>query len=253
MRRMIIIGSVLAVFGGGAAALAATDANTYGGSLSVSPNNKAGTARNPIPVSWKQTITAKSNQAGYNAAPLKDIKTTMYGLKVNTGIIPTCSSAKIESSLGTGCPKRSLIASGSVQSQLGSATRQGPTAACDPNLRVFNGGHNHIWFFFIVPTPQACPAQTGSAAPYKGTFSRSGKNLILDVPLPADVSTNAGGLGVYASLTHEALSYKKITKKVHGKTVGYFSTIGCKVHKRPFTVKYTDTTGSSTVSGKMPC
>jgi hypothetical protein len=252
LRRIIIIGTVLAAFGGGAAALAAADANTYGGSISFSPT-KAGSAHKPIPIGWKQTITAKSNQAGLNAAPLKDIKTTIYGLTVDTKLLPTCSNSKIESSGGTGCPSKSLVATGTVQSQLGPPSRQGPTVACDPILHVYNGGKNYVWEFFIVPNEQACPAQTGSATPYKGKFTRSGKNLILNVPLPPDVSTDAGGLGLDASLVHEQLNWKKVTKKVKGKTVGYFATVGCKAHKRPFKVKYTDTTGSSTITGKAKC
>jgi hypothetical protein len=258
LRRIIIIGIAVAVLGSAAAAWASSsDPNSYSGSISVSPA-KAGKATKPVIDSWTQTINASSNQSGFNTAPLKDIKTWIYGLKVDTKLAPTCSSSKIESSLGTGCPSKSIVATGTVQSQLGSSSRQGTTAPCDPNLRVYNGGKNFVWFFFIVPSPQACPAQTGSAQPYKGTFSKSGKYLVFNVPLPADVSTDAGGLHLFASLTNEHLVWKKITKKVKGKKLGYFSSVGCQAGKRPYKVTYTDTTNgsnsySTTQSGKLTC
>ncbi len=262
MRRIIIISSLLAVFGGSAVALAATsDPNSYHGSaLTVAPK-KAGTARKPVPVGWVQTIKVQSNQANKNAAPLKDIKTTIYGFKVDTKLEPTCSSSTIESTRGTGCKAKSLVASGTVTSKLGPSNRNpNQSETCGPlKLNVYNGGKNFVNFFFIVPTPASCPgAMTGSAAPYRGTFSRSGKNLILDVPLPPDVSTNAANLGLYSALTYEHLVWKKITKKVKGKTVGYFGTVGCKAGKRPVKVKFTDTTNSTnrystTVSSKVAC
>ncbi len=260
MKRIIIAGTVLVALVCAAAAWAATDPNSYSGSTTVTPN-KAGSAKKPVPVGWSQTINVKSSESGYDAAPLKDIKTTIYGLKVDTSLASTCSSSKIESSGGTGCPSKSLVATGTVTSRLGRSDRN-PTYSenCGPlTLNVYNGGKNYVWFFFIVPSVTACPgAHTGSAAPYKATFSRSGKNMVLNVPLPADVSTNAANLGLYASLTHEQLTWKTISGKSKGKKVGYFETVGCKAGKRPYKVTYTDTTNgtnrfSTTQSGKDKC
>ena len=41
------------------------------------------------------------------------------------------------------------------------------------------------------------------------------------VPLPPDISTNAGNTGLYGSLIDEVLTYANLKTKVHGKTVGY--------------------------------
>ena len=260
MRRIIIIGVAIAVLGSAAAAWASSsDPNTYGGSISVSPA-KAGKPKRPVIDGWTQNIAVSSNQTNKTAAPLTDIKTWIYGLTVNTKLEPTCSSSKIENSLGTGCPGKSLVASGTVQSTLGASSRNpNQSEPCDVNLRVFNGGKNYVWFFFISPSLAQCPAPTGSAHPYKGTFSRSHGNLVLNVPLPPDVSIMAGGLpNTYASLDNEHLVWKKITKRVKGKKVGYFSSVGCKAGKRPWKVTYTDTTNASnsfstTKSGKLTC
>ncbi|HWD84409.1 MAG TPA: hypothetical protein VG321_01580 [Solirubrobacteraceae bacterium] len=262
MRRIIIIGIAIAVLGSGAAAWASsTDPNNYSGSsVSVSPA-KAGKAKRPVIDAWTQTIKVSSNQAGLDSAPLKDIKTWIYGLKVNSKVAKTCSSSKIETNY-LSCPGKSLVASGSVTSRLGTPDRNPSTSTnCGPlTLNVYNGGKNFVWFFFIVSGgPASCPgAHTGSAAPYKGTFSRSNGNLVLNVPLPPDVSTDAANIGAYASLTNEHLVWKKLTKRINGKRVGYFSSVGCKAGKRPIKVTFTDTTNgsnrfSTTKTGKLTC
>jgi hypothetical protein len=248
LRRIIILGTALAVLLAVATAWATTDPNTYAGSsLAFTPKVK-GTAKKPVPVGWTEVINAASNQSGFNTAPLTDIKTTIYGIKVNSKAAPTCPISKIAPpNYDKNCPSKSLVASGTVQSALGSPSRTGQTIPCDPDLHVYNGGKNTVVFFFTVPTAGACAtATTGSAAPYKGTFSKSGKNLVLNVPLPPDISTNAANLGLYASLQHQNLVWKKITKKIKGKKVGFFSSFACKAGRRPYSTKFTDTTNGTT-------
>lgn len=260
MKRIIIIGTALAVLISAAAAWAVTgDPNSYSGStLAFTPKVK-GSAKKPAPVGWNEVIDAQSTQPGVNTAPLVNIKTTMYGIKFNGKAAPTCSPSKIKApNWDKNCPAKSLIASGTVQSALGSPSLSGGTVACDPNLHVYNGGNNKVWYFFVVPNPAACVAPTGSAAPYAGTFSKSGKNLVLNVPLPPDVSTNAGQLGLYASLQHEQLTWKKITRKVKGKKIALFSSVACQAGKRPNTTQFTDTTNGTdrnvqTVAGSDTC
>ena len=255
MRRIIIIGTALAVLVSAAAAWAASDPNSYKSSVATSPK-KAGSAAKPKPLGWTQTISVKSNQSGKNAAPLKDIKTWIYGFKVDTKLAPTCSSSTIESSDGSSCPAKSVVATGTLSAVLGPPNRDSAESEnCDVDLSVYNGGKNYVWFFFKVPSPSDCPGvTTGDVTPYKGTFSKSGKDLVLNVPVPADASTDAGNLGFYGSLVHESLTWKKITKKHKG----YFTTDACKAGKRPYKVKYTDTTNgsnsySTTQSGKAKC
>lgn len=251
MRRIIIIGTALAVLIAVATAWATTaDPNTYAGSsLAFTPKVK-GTAKKPAPVGWTEVINAASTQPGINTAPLTNIKTTIYGIKVNSKATPICPISKIvQPNYDKNCPSKSLVAKGTVQSVLGSPS--GKTSdgyvPCDPDLHVYNGGKNKVVFFFVVPTPGACAtATTGSAAPYVGTFSKSGKNLVLNVPLPPDISTNAANEGLYASLQHQHLVWKKVTRKVKGKKIAYFSSFACKAGKRPYSTKFTDTTNGTT-------
>ena len=93
MRKLIITGTALAVLGLAAVAYAATGVNTYTASFGFSPTT-AGTAKKPVNVGFTQTYGAKGT-GGNRAAPLKDIKLSLYGMQSNGKDFPTCSAAKI--------------------------------------------------------------------------------------------------------------------------------------------------------------
>jgi hypothetical protein len=147
------------------------------------------------------------------------------------------------------CPKGSLIGQGPVKSLF--VPNKHPTApgsACDPYLTVYNGGaHTQVFFFEDYPQapgPQYTCLQggvhTGAAPAYNGHISYTGKTWVETIPLPPTVSTTPGGIhGVYASLIKLDVTYKKMTKKVHGKTIGYAESIACKNGKRPYSFTFT--------------
>lgn len=257
MRRMIIGLTALAVLVAATAAFAASSGNTYTAKLSFSPK-AAGSKSHPVAVGQKLLYTAKG-APGRNAAPLIDIKTTVYGLAVNPKALPTCSIQKITAAQSDkSCPKRSLVASGSIEAKIGPTSLQGGFA-CDPLLHVYNGGGNTVVYFFVIAPGHVCgPVLTGAVPPYKGYYHTAGKNLILDVPLPPDASTNAGNLGLYGSLEKETLTWFKLSGKVGGKTVPYTASVACKAGKRPYAVKFTatDSSGkkqSKTITGSDKC
>jgi hypothetical protein len=248
LRRIMIIGAaavaVLAVAGVAYAAAF----NTYSAKLTFSPS-KAGSQSKASPLAFTENLGAKGT-GGNRAAPLVDIKTTIYGIRTNAGKFPTCSASKITSNPAKwdkACPKGSLVATGPVHALLGPAAVLNATGSpCNPFLHVYNGGGGKLVFFFvIIPPKYTCATlQTGASAPYIGHVKQVGKNLVTDVPLPPDVSTKAGGLtGVYGSLITEALTFKKLTKKVKGKTVGFNESFACKKGKRPYVVQYTSVEG----------
>jgi hypothetical protein len=261
LKRIIIFGGVaLAVLGGGGAAFAAasTDFNMYTASQSFSPS-AAGSPKHPSPVGFHEVWNAMGLN-GHNAAPLTQVVTKMYGIRTNGAKFPTCTANQINNAGNTKgtwnkvCPKGSLIASGPVSSLFvpyNNATATG-APACNPYLSIYNGGKNTQTFFFseypFAPSPKyMClggAVHTGSAAAYTGTItqpSASNHNVWkLDIPLPASVSTQAGGIkGVYASLIKLDVTYKTLTKKVNGKTIGYAESIGCKNGTRPYSFTFT--------------
>ena len=260
MRRTIIIaGTALAVLAAASAAFAAGGLNTYRASIRFS-STKAGSARAPVPVGFTENYTAANATSGNRAAPLVDIKTSIYGLVSNGKDFPACNGNKI-SALKTDsfCPPKALVATGPVNALLGNPTLSTAGSPCNPFLHVWNGGQGRLWFFFTTsPTHYCLGLPTGSTAAYPGFISQHGKFMVTDVPLPPDVSTMvAHQPNFYGSLIKQVLTFRNVTTKVHGKTVGVTASVGCQGSKRPYKVSFTAVLGSQrqtvSVSGSAPC
>jgi hypothetical protein len=224
--------------------------NTYQAGLSFTA--KGGTPTKPVATGYTETLGAKNTTSGDRAGVLTDIKTTIYGLKADTKDFPTCSSTTILTGpkFNGNCPKASLIATGVVNAQIGGCPSTSPGCAdplagngapCNPDLAVYNGGGGEEWFFFTTHSATQCAGlKTGATAPYPGKISYKGKNMVIDVPLPPDVSTQVANTpGVYGSLTKETLKVLTSKAKVHGKTVWSLESIGCMHGKRPWSVSFT--------------
>src|ERR1700761_9385366 len=139
-----------------ALAASATPINKYKASYSFSPS-PAVSAKKPKKTSFKQNIQVTPGTAGDRAGVLLNIKTTIYGLKVEGKHFPTCTTAKI-TSMGsdTGCPKGALVATGAIKAVVGSPTSAtAPGLACNPLLHVWNAGQGKLAFFFVDTTSGA--------------------------------------------------------------------------------------------------
>jgi hypothetical protein len=263
LRRIVVIATALAVLAGAVSAYAATSGfNTYGAKINFAPN-KAGSKKAPAAIAFTEKYVAGGTN-GNRTAPLTNIKTTIYGMAVNAKGFPTCSATKIANAHSdTGCPKGALIATGSITAILGPTAD--PSASdpnqipCNPLLHAWNGGGGKIVFFFVDQAPDhICgPIQTGAVPPFVGTVKTVGKNLVQNTPIPGNVSFPIPG--VEGSLTSETLHWLKVTRKAHGKTVAYNTSVGCKKGKRPYSVTFTaesapgGTVQSGTASGTQKC
>ena len=262
MRRILMIGAAFAVLGVGAVAAYAgtTNPNTYGGSSfgSFAPK-KAGSKAHPSPVGYVEILNAKPGAGNNRAAPLTKITTRIYGLVANAKPFPSCSASKISAAHNDNvCNPKALVASGFVNSQLGSKDLSQPGSPCNPGLRAWNGGPGKLVFFFYTDASHQCVGLlTGATAPYVGSVKQVGKFLVVAVPLPPDISTNVAGLGFYGSLIHQQLTFRKLTKKVHGKTVAYNASVSCLKGKRPWSITFQANNGghtqTSTVKGSSKC
>ena len=256
MRRLVTIGTAVAVLIGAGAAYAATHFNSYSGS-SLSITKGAGSPAKPVGLSMVENLKA-AGMNGERAAPLTDIKVTIYGVKLDVGKLPTCSDAKIDAKKTNpdgSCSTSSLIAAGTVGSLLGSPDPTQAGTPCNPHLNVFNGGPRKQVFYFWTKSSADCGGlTTGQTLPYDATISYSGKNAVINVPLPPDISTAvAGHQGLYGSLIHEVLHYPKTVK---GKA--YMVGVGCKAGKRPWSIQfkahqYDGSTDTQTVKGSSAC
>jgi hypothetical protein len=268
LRRLIIIGTALAVLVGASAAYAAFS-NSYAGTKVFWSPKKAGSSSKPAPLGETEVLKAASSTSGNRAAPLIDIKTTFYGIRFNGGKMPKCTDSMIEANkteYNKACPKGSLIGGGPVTSLLGPASTPSASAgtACNPYLTVYNGGANTQVFFFITGVVQGhdyeCAGlRTGATAPYDGHISYHGKNAVVNVPLPPDISNKvANQVGLYGSLISETLIFPISTKDAQGKTLHYGTSVACSKGKRPYSVQYTAQTYSGgtetqTVKGSDKC
>jgi hypothetical protein len=106
---------------------------------------------------------------------------------------------------------------------------------------VYNGGQGKLVFFFVTKSATDCAGLvTGQTAPYDATVKRQGGFLVIDVPLPPDVSTKvANQPNFYGSLIKQDLTFFKMTRNVHGKSHVYQGSIACKHGKRPYSVTFT--------------
>ncbi len=265
MRRIIIIGTALAVLVGAASALAAGTLNTYTASHPVSPN-KAGSSKSPVPVSVTDKYVAHNATIGQRTAPLIDIKTKIYGLVSNGKYFPTCSLKKISAARSdSGCQKGALVATGTLGALIGPISNTSivapGTASCNVLLDVWNAGQGKAVYFFHTNSSHVCyhgAITTGGVGPYPATIKSQGKYFVLDVPVPAYVSFPLPGLE--GSLVTENLTWSKKTTKVHGKTVAYTASVACDHGKRPYSTSFTAETAKNggirqdtTLSGTTTC
>jgi hypothetical protein len=262
-RKLIIGGALAAVLAVAGVAYASSALNKYGATITFS-SSKPGTKAKPVPLSYTETLTANNLNSSEVAAPLVNIKTTIYGVVANLKDFKTCSEKVIETGpkYNASCPKGSEVASGFVNAELGTSTLSKSTAvACNPDLAIYNGGGGKEFYFFTAPSPTACHGlTTGATLPYVGTVAQSGKNMVLNVPLPPDVSTKVAGIsGEYGSLIKESIKVTALSTKVHGKTVYSQASVACKGNKRPFSVAFTAVQNVSSpkvtqsVSGSAKC
>jgi hypothetical protein len=275
LRRIIITGTAaLAVLVGAAVALAAGNFNTYKATETFSPN-AAGSTKKPaafksITEDWK--VKGVSRPAG----PLTKIVAKNYGMKTNGQDFPKCTTTMINNAGNSKgwnkvCPKGSLIGQGPVNSEFVSPNPPyGVAGQCNPYLYIYNGGPKTQVFFFTegAQSPNASKytclgvsVHTGAAPAYNGNISYSGKDWVLTIPLPATVSTSAGGTGLYASLLHLHVVYSNATTKKGGKTISYGESVACSGSSRPWSFTFTAQnyngqsphTQTTTVSGKQKC
>jgi hypothetical protein len=256
----MIIGTAVAMLAGAAVAYAAS-LNNYTAKLSFT-SSKPGSAKSPVGIGFTEKLTAANVTSGKVAAPLVDIKTTIYGVVANLKDFKTCSTTVIDTGPGfnTSCPAGSEVGTGQVTAALGGPALTAPGSACDPGLVIYNAGGGKENYFFTATGTQCGGLRTGSTPPYVGTVKQSGKNLVLDVPLPPDVSTMvANQPNLYGSLIGETLNVKSLSTKVHGKTVSALASVACKGSKRPWTVAFTAVPAAGspgvtqTVSGSAKC
>lgn len=255
MKRLTIgIVTALAMLIAAASAVAAIDTYSAGYGFHGKPGSKS----KPAPLSFTQHFALKSAQPGSLTGILTNVKTEISGVKVNAAGFSKCTAKQINKSFRYDkvCSKGALVASGLIKAQLGTQQSWTPSGlACDPVLNVWNAGPHKLAFFFRTTAKAQClggAIQTGAVPAFTATYKQAGKNLIVNIPIPADV-TNPGHGPYYVAVASESLKWHSTS---HKGTHDIAST-GCK-GKRHFTYTFSAKTPSGqhetkTTKGMAAC
>jgi hypothetical protein len=241
----IITIAAIAVLAVSVAAYAAV-VNTYSVTASTSPT-KAGTKKKPIPV--KLTFNYKVGEVNnQRPSPVKAYKIQFNGLQANTKPFKSCTADSINANGGdTACPAAANMGSGNIQAYVGPTNDPtNKSLYCYLALTFYNGGNNHA-ALYLKGDPGASDPQkqcvTGISQAIDATFVKNSKGTSLNFEVPPTLLHPIAGLD--SAVFNVGSTIKKVTKKVKGKTVGFFqSSGGCKSHKRAVTVTFVPETGS---------
>jgi hypothetical protein len=223
--------AVLAMLIAAGSAFAAID--TYSGGYGF--KGKAGTKAKPAPLSFTQKFALTSAQAGSLTGILSNVKTEISGVKVDAAGFKTCTTSQINnpnnSKFDAICPKSALVASGSIKAQLGTAAQWAPTGlTCNPVLDVWNAGPGKLSFFFRTTASAQClggTITTGAVPAFTATYKQVGSNLLVNIPVPADV-TNPGKGPYFVAVTSEYLTWHSTS---NSKGTHDITSTGCKGHR----------------------
>jgi hypothetical protein len=242
-----------------ALAAIATAAGTQADTGSVNFNStKAGTSKKPHAINYKLLIDTTATGSTLPQVT-REVKTKIYGMKVDGKHFPTCSLSKILANKNDNvCPKKAQVAGGAIVATLNGS---GTPAPCQPFLDVWNSGQGKLTYFFRIGGTHQCNGlQTGNTPPYAGTYKMQGGYYISDVKVPDQINYPVAmqtGL-----LYHEHLNFTSQTRTVKGKKYISQAVTGCKHGKRPWTLTVLTAPMSqgkhgpsqvSTVSGKPSC
>ena len=220
--------------------------NTYTVTASTNPTN-AGTSKKPVPISVKfgyQVGEVNNNRP----SPVKKYSILFDGLRVNTNSFPKCSASQLKASKA-GCAK-AIVGTGKVKNASGATNNPADKSiVCNLNLTVYNSGNNKGLLLLEggpgQPEDRECPIEFG---PSNGTiptnYARGTRGTALEFSVP---QTLLHPLATLDNSVYDVKStIKRLTKKVKGKTVGYFESIGgCKANRRTVTVTFTPEKGST--------
>lgn len=242
--------------------------NRYAATVAVTGG--AGSRQRPVAVAVSQTLDVVNVRAADVPAPLLEVSSRIYGLRIPFARrFPVCTPAMIVADHGNGgrwngvCPKRSLVASGRVYAALTSPATglAGPGIPCHLRLWGYNDGPGRLTFFLTAPPLLCHGLATGDAAPWEATYRQAGRYLISEVRAPADVSYDAGRVGLFGSVDRESLDFRRTSISAGGRLYPFIESTGCPGHGRAYAITFTSTssaTGSpasspATLRGRMGC
>ncbi|MDX6700054.1 MAG: hypothetical protein QOF26_280 [Baekduia sp.] len=239
MRTMkILAATALAVLGLAVVATAQTTTYDVGGTVSVRGGSKA----KPKPGGLTFSFTV-SDPSGNQTPPVQTYSIMYEGGRLNTGLLPGCSAAKINAAPTPDtsvCPAGSKMGSGSLKALIGSAGQPVSGASnCTASLTLFGGGKGHATLF-VSSELATCPVALRQAIDMKYVTTPTMAGLEFSVP---EELRHQASLDI--TVVHADAKLNTIVKKQGKKKVGYIESTGCKDANRDMTVTFTDETGTA--------
>ena len=208
----------------------AAQTNTYTVEGNVTPV-KVGTKAKPTPVELFFGYTV-AEVDGKRPALIDQYEIFFENGQTNAGLFPKCTAASIDAAQSDShCPKGSLMGTGIVQNKAGSSTDETSQAVtCNLTLRLHNGGVEGKRQFFTLylhgaPDPDPaknCPLALDKAIKAEFVKKRNGTALVFKVD---DTLLNPAP-GFDNAVVNVESTVNKVTKKVKGKTRGFFESAG---------------------------
>lgn len=244
MRKVLIPLALVATL---AIAATAYALNVYTVTGAVSPT-KAGSKKKPVPVGIKFNYTVDTNN-GTRPSPIVKYSIKFRGLRTNTKPFPKCTFGQISATNSdANCPSGSAVGRGFIKNAAGAESDPNDRSVpCNAGLTVYNAGSSKA-VIFVKGDPNSTDARTRCAitlaAPIPANFIASSTGTSLEFRVPTSLLRPAPG--IINAVTSVQSTISKRTKKVRGKTVGFFESIGgCSNRKRAITVTFTPETGAS--------
>jgi hypothetical protein len=245
MRRIAILGLAALVAVAVAAVAYAQQVNTYTVAGDVTPRN-SGKPSKPTPVGVDFGYQV-GEQSGGRPSPVKKYSIRFDGLRVNTNHWPSCTAAEMDKAqTDKKCPKGSKVGQGFIRNATGSSSDpKDRSVPCNASVTVYNvkGNKGALW---IQGSPNSsdprtkCAIELARGIPTK--YVRRGSAMALEFDVPGLLLHPLPGLdNAVESVTSKV---SRLTKKVGGKTIGYYESVGgCKGGKRKISVEFTPETG----------
>jgi hypothetical protein len=226
--------------------------NTYTVNGSTVPRT-AGSKAKPVPVGVNFEYRV-GTVGGERPSPVKKYSIKFAGLNVNTAPFPKCSASTLETEGPKGCPAGSLMGTGFIENATGAKDNPNDQSVkCNATVEVYNSGSNK-GTLYVAGSPNATDPRKKCAielaAPIPAQFVRSATGTALEFTVPPSLLHPLPTLD--NAVKKVTSKVRRATKKIKGRTVGFFEAIGgCVRGKRAITVTFTAENGESKRAQKL--
>lgn len=256
MKRLPLLALVAAIMLAAAASAYAAVTNTYTVKAETT-SKKAGTSKKPVPIGLDFNYTV-GEVDGKRPSPVRKYSIFFAGLRVNTNLFPACTLAKLQANKAS-CSK-AIVGRGFVKNETGASNNEADkSVTCNLALTIYNVRNNKAILLLEggsgeTDVRRQCPIDFGpSNGSIPANYVRKSNGNSLEFSVPENLLHPAPGLDNAVANTQSTIL--KRTRRVKGKTRGYYEAIGqCRGGKRTVRVQFTPESGSTqSASNTTPC